>query len=79
MSLTASRIRALNAVFDEGSYSAAARRLGITIANWITALALDCVIVGGGITEALGAPWLAKVRAGITSETEVLRATRDEA
>lgn len=30
MSLTASRIRALNAVFDEGSYSAAARRLGMT-------------------------------------------------
>jgi len=28
--LTASRIRALNAVFDEGSYSAAARKLGMT-------------------------------------------------
>ena len=30
MSLTAARLRALNAVFDEGSYSAAARRLGMT-------------------------------------------------
>ena len=30
MSLTTSRVRALNAVLDEGSYSAAARRLGLS-------------------------------------------------
>jgi glucokinase len=40
----------------------AARRLGIAIANQVTMLATDCVIVGGGITEALGEPWLELVR-----------------
>ncbi|MCP3905691.1 MAG: ROK family protein [Planctomycetes bacterium] len=37
--------------------------LGVAIANWVTVLALPAVIVGGGITEALGAPYLDRIRA----------------
>lgn len=36
--------------------------LGVAVANWITVLALDTVIIGGGVTEALGAPYLARIR-----------------
>ncbi len=36
--------------------------LGITIANWVTVLSLDAVIIGGGITEALGAAYLQRIR-----------------
>ncbi|HWB19636.1 MAG TPA: ROK family protein, partial [Phycisphaerales bacterium] len=34
----------------------AAELLGIAIANWVTVLALDTVIIGGGVAEALGEP-----------------------
>jgi len=37
--------------------------LGIAIGSWITMLALDRVILGGGITEALGEPYVKRVRA----------------
>lgn len=37
--------------------------LGIAIGSWITMLAIDRVILGGGITEALGDPYVARVRA----------------
>ncbi|MHC4947192.1 MAG: ROK family protein [Planctomycetota bacterium] len=37
--------------------------LGLAIANWVTVLALDTVILGGGIAEALGAPYLDRIRA----------------
>ncbi len=40
----------------------AAYLLGIAIANWVTVLALNRVIVGGGVTETLGEPFLRKVR-----------------
>ncbi len=40
----------------------AAELLGIAIANWVTVLALDTVIVGGGMTEALGEPYLQQIR-----------------
>ncbi len=40
----------------------AAWLLGVAIANCITVLALDTVIVGGGITEALGEPYLERIR-----------------
>ncbi|MCH8316397.1 MAG: ROK family protein [Planctomycetes bacterium] len=40
----------------------AADLLGIAIANWVTVLALDTVIVGGGMTEALGEPYLQQIR-----------------
>ncbi len=41
----------------------AADLLGQAIANWVTVLALDTVIIGGGVTEALGAPYLDRIRA----------------
>ena len=41
--------------------------LGVAIANWITVLALDTVVVGGGITETFGEPYLRRVRAGFES------------
>ena len=39
-----------------------AELLGIAIANWVTALRLGAVIIGGGITEALGVPYLVRIR-----------------
>jgi len=39
-----------------------AELLGIAIANWVTALSLGAVIIGGGMTEALGEPYLARIR-----------------
>jgi len=40
----------------------AADLLGLAIANWITVLAIDTVVLGGGVTEALGKPFAARVR-----------------
>ncbi len=36
--------------------------VGIAVANWVTVLALGNVILGGGMTEALGQPYLDRVR-----------------
>jgi glucokinase len=36
--------------------------LGTSIANWVTTLALDRVIIGGGLAEALGAPFIRDIR-----------------
>ncbi len=36
--------------------------LGITIANWVTVLSLQTVIIGGGMTEALGRPYVDAIR-----------------
>jgi glucokinase len=36
--------------------------LGMAIANWVTVLSLDTVVLGGGITEALGEPYLDMIR-----------------
>lgn len=41
----------------------AADLLGIAIANWITVLAIDNVVIGGGVTEALGQRYIARIRA----------------
>lgn len=41
----------------------AARYVGLAIANCVTLLSLPCVVVGGGVTEALGKPWMDRVRA----------------
>ncbi|MCL4209757.1 MAG: ROK family protein [Phycisphaeraceae bacterium] len=41
----------------------AADLLGVAIASFVTLLALDTVIVGGGVTEALGEPYLKRIRA----------------
>jgi glucokinase len=40
----------------------AARYVGISIANTVTLLSLPCVVVGGGVTEALRKPWIDLVR-----------------
>lgn len=42
--------------------SNAANLLGIGIANAVTLLAIECVIIGGGVTEALGQPFVDLVR-----------------
>jgi glucokinase len=41
-----------------------AELLGGAIANLVTVLSIDCVVLGGGVTEALGAPYVARVRKG---------------
>lgn len=41
----------------------AAREVGIAIANTVTLLSLPCVVVGGGVTEALKKPFVDLVRA----------------
>ncbi len=41
----------------------AARYVGMAIANTVTLLSLPCVVVGGGLTEALGKTWMDLVRA----------------
>ncbi len=41
---------------------AAADLLGLAIANWITVLSVPTVILGGGVTEALGRSYVARVR-----------------
>jgi glucokinase len=46
----------------------AADLLGIAIANWVTLLSLETVIIGGGITEALGEPYLDRIRASFRAD-----------
>lgn len=41
---------------------ASADLLGLAIANWITVLSIPTVILGGGVTEALGKSWIGRVR-----------------
>ena len=41
-----------------------AELLGGAIANMVTVLSIDCVVLGGGVTEALGEPYVARVRKG---------------
>ncbi len=40
----------------------AADLLGLATANWVTVLSLKTVIIGGGITEVLGEPYLDRIR-----------------
>ena len=42
--------------------SRAAHHVGVAIANAVTLLSLSCVVVGGGVTEALGDPWVAQIK-----------------
>ncbi|MDY7109547.1 MAG: ROK family protein [Planctomycetota bacterium] len=46
----------------------AADRLGVAIANFVTMLAMRTVFIGGGITEALGEPYLDRVRASFLTD-----------
>lgn len=41
----------------------AADLLGIAIANWVTMMSMRAVVLGGGVTEALGKPYLERVEA----------------
>jgi glucokinase len=41
----------------------AADRLGTTLASLATVLSPEAIVVGGGLSEALGKPWLARIRA----------------
>lgn len=43
----------------------AARLLGVAIGSWVTILSLGRVVIGGGLTEALGEPYVAMVRASV--------------
>ena len=49
--------QALTALLDEG-----ANRLGTAIANTITLLSLDTVVLGGGLIETLGESYVARIR-----------------
>lgn len=40
----------------------AAHYVGTSIANTVTLLSLPCVVIGGGLTEAMGEPWMKWVR-----------------
>lgn len=40
----------------------AAFLLGVAAANWVTVLSLARIIIGGGVTEALGEPFLQRIR-----------------
>ncbi|MFG0305945.1 MAG: ROK family protein [Phycisphaerales bacterium JB040] len=46
-----------------------ANRLGIGLANIVTLLSLEKVVLGGGLVEALGEPYVAKVRNAVKRET----------
>ncbi|MEM1186035.1 MAG: ROK family protein [Planctomycetota bacterium] len=43
----------------------AAQRIGVQIAGLVTALSLEKVVLGGGLTEALGEPWVAGIRTSV--------------
>ena len=45
-----------------------AELLGIAISNWVTMLAMDTVIVGGGITESLGQAYLDRIIAAFKAD-----------
>lgn len=47
-------------VIDDAAY-----RLGVAIAGFVTMLSLECVVLGGGLTEALGELLVATVRRGV--------------
>jgi glucokinase len=42
---------------------AAADLLGSTVANWVTMMSMRTVVLGGGLTEAIGKPWVERVEA----------------
>jgi glucokinase len=42
----------------------AADTLGLAIANWVTMLSVDAVILGGGVIESFGKPFVARIRKG---------------
>ena len=62
--------------------------LGVAIANIVTMLSIDCVVLGGGVTEALGEAYATRVRRSfertvfpaVLRKTEIVVSTlRDDA
>lgn len=45
----------------------AADLLGVAIANWVTGLSLKTVVIGGGVTEVLGTPYLKRIHRSFTA------------
>ena len=45
-----------------------AQRIGTSIANVVTLLSLDTVVIGGGVTEALGQPFVDSIRANFDAD-----------
>ncbi len=66
--LTDIRSKAIDQALDEKDplttdvVKRAAFYVGCSIANAVTLLSLPCVVMGGGVTEALGKPWMQWVR-----------------
>ena len=58
----------------------AAELLGTAIANVVTLLAIDHVVIGGGMSEALGAPWIEAIAASFARDVfpKQLRSCRIE-
>ncbi|MBU3684082.1 MAG: ROK family protein [Phycisphaerales bacterium] len=44
---------------------AAADLLGLSIANWVTMMSMRTVVLGGGLTEAIGKPWVDRVESAM--------------
>ncbi len=55
-----------------------ARRLGVTIGGFVTMLSLECVVLGGGLTEAMGELFVGPVRSAVLGSAfpEACRAVR---
>lgn len=45
----------------------ASKMLGVAIANWVTVLSLDCVVIGGGVVEAFGRSFVARIGASFNT------------
>ena len=66
--LTRIRSKVLSAAMQQNDpltqqvIGAAANHIGIAIANAVTLLSLSCVVVGGGVTEALSTDWMQQIR-----------------
>ena len=60
--------------------------LGVAIANIVTMLSIECVVLGGGVTEALGEAYVSRVRRGFERnvfpntlrKTEILASTLND-
>lgn len=69
--LTQIKSRMIAAAYSEGDkltsevLDEAAQLLGVAIANVVTLLSIQKVVVGGGLTEALGEPWVKKIRKAV--------------
>jgi glucokinase len=69
--LTQIKSKMIAAAYSEGDkltsevLDETAQLLGVAIANVVTLLSLKKIVVGGGLTEALGEPWVKKIRKAV--------------